>query len=307
MCITPISLQIDSIKFQANIPLTASKSRSALVPCGQCIECRGNYINQWVFRLIEEFKSKRTKSAYFITLTYEDAELYNLDNKLISEDGEHTLNYTHFQKFVKRLRKSYSYRAKNPDTGKMKTYYDKVPNIKYFCTGEYGERTDRPHFHAIIFNADQQNILTSWKFGNVHFGGVTEASVRYTLKYAMKKIERVYKKDRMPVNEILSKLPEKALISQGIGETYLNDKTIKFYNENIERQALQVGGAVSALPRYYKQKIYDEAKQTARSRLALKRMEEKSTNEELIQRQAIAHRKFKSYEAKKKSRKNSGY
>ena len=44
------------------------------------------------------------------------------------------LKKSDFQKFIKRLRKDY--------------------DIKYFACGEYGDKTLRPHFHAILFGVN---------------------------------------------------------------------------------------------------------------------------------------------------------
>ena len=59
----------------------------------------------------------------FVTLTYDDDHLpeYN------------SLNYKHFQDFMKRLRKSHS-------------------GVRFYMCGEYGEDFSRPHYHALLFN-----------------------------------------------------------------------------------------------------------------------------------------------------------
>ena len=46
-----------------------------------------------------------------------------------------SLNYRHFQLFMKRLRKEFA-----PN------------NIRFYMCGEYGEDFSRPHFHALLFN-----------------------------------------------------------------------------------------------------------------------------------------------------------
>ena len=59
----------------------------------------------------------------FVTLTYDDDHLpeYN------------SLNYKHFQDFMKRLRKSHN-------------------GVRFYMCGEYGEDFSRPHYHALLFN-----------------------------------------------------------------------------------------------------------------------------------------------------------
>ena len=95
------------------------------VPCGKCIPCRKRRASHWSFRIMEE--SKISSSACFLTLTYEEAPY--------TQNGFPTLVKKDYQNFLKRLRKL-------------------APNkkLKYFACGEYGTQTQRPHYHAIIFN-----------------------------------------------------------------------------------------------------------------------------------------------------------
>lgn len=291
MCVAPIPLKQDGNKFAANKPFALGNSDVINVPCGKCVECRRTYVNSWVFRLTNEFKSKKTRSAYFLTLTFNDDYLYDVGNGLITLDGLHNINYRIFQLFMKRLRKSYG-------NGKS--------NIKYFAVGEYGDKSDRPHFHSIIFNVDQQNVLDAWNCGNVHFGEVTEASIKYTLKYAMKRVGRVYKKDwKEPekVREI-----ERSLCSRGLGLDYIKNKNVvKFYKNDITKQVLKEGGLVQPLPRYYREKIYTEAELLARSRLAQKAMDAQYSEENLRERQTLSVRKYQKETIDQKKRKNTGY
>ena len=67
------------------------------VPCGKCIECRKARVNQWFVRLSQELK--RSTTAYFVTLTYDEEYLPYTDNL------NDTLNYNDLVKFFKRLRK----------------------------------------------------------------------------------------------------------------------------------------------------------------------------------------------------------
>lgn len=304
MCIAPVPLRMDSIKWKSRKPLQQLKGDVVNVPCGKCIECRRSYVNQWCVRLMAEYNSPKTRCAYFLTVTYDDLHLYDPVNDLISPDGEYQLNYKHFQDFMKRLRKSYTYRAVNPKTGKMKTYYDKVPKIKYFTVGEYGDKSDRPHFHAIIFNADQQNICDTWDMGAPNFGEVNEKTIKYTLKYAMKKIGRVHKSDYNKTEE--TRTAEKALISNGLGIDFLTPETINYYNADITRNIRKAGGQIAAMPRYYKNKIYTDAQREARSRVNLTAMDRLSTPEALAERKAIAHHEYQKETAKQESRKATG-
>lgn len=96
------------------------------LPCGQCMLCRIAKARDWAVRM--EHEASLHEVSIFLTLTYDDAHLP------LTDDGLPTLRYKDVQGFLKRLR-------------------DRIKPIKirFFCAGEYGSRTERPHYHAIIF------------------------------------------------------------------------------------------------------------------------------------------------------------
>ena len=69
--------------------------RRLALPCGRCVGCRLERSRQWAVRCMHEASMHMFNS--FVTLTYDDDHLpeYN------------SLNYKHFQDFMKRLRKSH--------------------------------------------------------------------------------------------------------------------------------------------------------------------------------------------------------
>ena len=146
-----------------------------IVPCGKCPECLANKRSQWSFRLSQELKYTEFNS-FFITLTYDDLHLpFAIPEIGSNMVGSPTLVKSDLQLFFKRLRK------------KLAT------NIRYYAVGEYGSRTSRPHYHAIVFNIDldmvnellDKGCIPSGAFRNlkfveksVHFG----AEVHYNKK-----------------------------------------------------------------------------------------------------------------------------
>ena len=92
--------------------------------CGQCLPCRVSKSRLWAHRILLE--SYLYNNNTFVTLTYsEDDKTVKKINNLLSLDSEHTKN------FLKRLRSKF---PKN--------------KIRYYLVGEYGEQTQRPHYHA---------------------------------------------------------------------------------------------------------------------------------------------------------------
>lgn len=205
------------------------------VPCGRCPPCQSRRVAQWSFRLRKE--EERSHSAHFITLTY------NTDHVPISQKGFMTLCKRDFQLFMKRLRKFQS---------KRQNY---VQKISYYVCGEYGSNTYRPHFHAIIFNSNEEAISECWKLGASHIGKVTGASIAYTLKY-------INKGKIIPIHQNDDRVPEFSLMSKGMGSNYLTPSIIKYHKENLERAYVTTpDGFKVALPRFYKNKIYLEHEQ----------------------------------------------
>lgn len=171
----------------------------------------------------------------FVTLTYSD------DNVPLTPSGRMGLWKRDLQLFFKRLRKAHGKHLHR--------------RIKYYAAGEYGERSGRPHYHIILFNAIPELIECAWQeegvvLGNIHYGFVSEASVGYTLKYINKPKKRPRRGDDRP--------PEFALMSKGLGKCYLDDKIRSWHKADIAERMycnLKDGKKIS-MPRYYKDKLY---------------------------------------------------
>lgn len=183
------------------------------VPCGQCVGCRLERSRQWAIRCVHE--ASLHDENCFITLTY--------DNDHLPADG--SLRVEDFQKFMKRLRKHYD--------GKR---------IRYYHCGEYGDRTNRPHYHAILFGhefSDKSLFRLSpsgerlyrsptleklWPYGYSTIGNVTFESAAYVARYIMKKVtgelaEEHYQ-GRKPEYTTMSRRPG---IAAGWYEKYKDD------------------------------------------------------------------------------------
>lgn len=230
-CITPITL-LKKVRTSKNI--------TNVVPCGTCIECRKRKVHHWAFRLYHEMQV--STSAIFLTLTYEEEPL--------SFNGLPTLDKTHLQKFWKKLRKRL-----NPT------------KIKYYAVGEYGSKSGRPHYHAILFNLPLEwttnpNYLENiWSHGSIHIGKVEMGSIIYTLKY-------VQKGQTVPAHELDDRQKERSFMSKGLGLSYLTKNSVEYHVDNLEGTARTRDGYVISLPRYYKDKIFNESEKEKLSQKA---------------------------------------
>lgn len=134
--------------------------------CGQCLPCRINRRRIWTLRMMLEFMVQQ--KGLFITLTYDDEHLPH------SPSGRPTLVKKDYQDFMKRFRK-----AIYPLT------------VRFFACGEYGSKTERPHYHAIIFGVGEdcsQHVADSWHAGMVAVGSCTFESIQYVAGYCLKKL-----------------------------------------------------------------------------------------------------------------------
>ncbi len=195
------------------------------VPCGKCPVCKRRRVNDWVFRLQKE--DDRSTSSYFITLTYDN------HNVPISTNNFMTLRKSDFQKFMKRLRKN----------NKQK--------IRYYACGEYGTKTKRPHYHAIVFNVDNiTNVFHAWTLGKIDVGETTRNSIAYCCKY-------IDKAKTIPLHARDDRIKEFSLMSNNIGLNYLTKKIKKYYAEDYKRYHVIREEQKQPLPRYYRKKLIE--------------------------------------------------
>lgn len=129
------------------------------LPCGGCLGCRMNRSLEWALRCKLELLEHREPSS-FVTLTYADEHL------------PPTLQKLHLSAFVKRLRARVAPRR-----------------FRFFACGEYGERTRRPHYHAILFGLrDSASVQASWSHGFTRSDPVSDAVIAYVAGYTAKKL-----------------------------------------------------------------------------------------------------------------------
>lgn len=201
---------------------------NALVPCGKCPACCARRVSNWSFRLMQE--DRVSISSHFITLTYAPKHVPKTKN------GFRSVCRRDCQLFFKRLRKAHT----------------QGPPIKYYLASEYGNKTRRPHYHLILFNADLNKIAPAWDLGDIYYGTVTGPSVGYTLKYISKDKSAIHHCNDDREREF-------SLISKGLGKSYLTAAMIKWHQNDItERMYVYQDGKKLGLPRYYKKWIYTE-------------------------------------------------
>lgn len=249
-----------------------------VVSCGKCYNCRMRRIRSWIFRLKKEYEVSVT--AHFITLTYDNQHVPITSNGFMtlheSTQKSPGTKYqsSHAQKFFKKLRKLENRK------------------LTYYLIGEYGGVTQRPHYHAIIFNvSNQENIDKAWIYGSVHIGTVTEASIAYTLEYISK--QSIVKKHGRD-NRVL----EYSLFSKGIGKSYLTEEIKQFHKQNkLDMYITIEDGTKIALPKYYRDKIFDD-KEKAEQALHVQKVVSE------LNEQEYQEKGFRKLESEKRARVN---
>ena len=217
------------------------------VGCGKCLACRINKRREWTLRLCHE--EVFSSSAYFVTLTYDE------DHVPFDVNRHMCVSVQDIQLFMKRLRKRVAKVA--PDV-----------SLRFFCNSEYGPETRRPHYHMLLFNVPDElmfqdarqirrgksvsftcpYLMGIWKNGNVEFGIASRERAGYCAKYFVDR--KSIDPDLQPNFSLMSRNP-------GIGFSYQEkiQEKVRYYGL---RACLNSSGTYVALPRYYRNKIWND-------------------------------------------------
>lgn len=220
------------------------------VPCGQCDGCRLERARQWAVRCVHE--AQMHDRNCFITLTYNDEN--------VPAHGD--LVYRDFQLFMKRLRKKF---------GK---------NIRFFMCGEYGERRERPHFHACLFGIDfddrvyfktsasgskvftsatLQSLWSDRGGGDIGFATVGELnfdSAGYVARYVMKKARGGSPREEicdLETGELYFRTEEftRMSLKPGIGRSFFD----RWRSDLFPKDVCVIDGVAMKPPRFYSLKL----------------------------------------------------
>lgn len=174
------------------------------VPCGRCGPCRVNAKAVTTGRVLLE--AMTASSCVFVTLTYSEdhVPMEGVYKTLRKKDG---------QDFMKRLRKRFE-----------------AGRIRHFFVGEYGDRTWRPHYHAILFGlsiADEAAIQAAWGKGFVTVAEVNPARCSYVAGYTAKKYtgrQLQGKARKWLESRLRGREPEFVLQSRGLGDQAVQER-----------------------------------------------------------------------------------
>lgn len=149
--------------------------------CGQCMPCRVAKRSVWTHRLILE--SLLHPHNCMATLTYSDEKMPRDD------EGRGVLSKRHVELFLKKLRRKYE-----------------PLRFRFYCAGEYGDTSWRPHYHLALFNYPNcahgisrykfrtnccsacDFIRDTWGNGNIQLNELNNETAQYICGYVIKKM-----------------------------------------------------------------------------------------------------------------------
>lgn len=240
-CIRPLKAGFDQ---EGNIVYSIKKHDRSQVglqfECRKCLPCRLNIAREKAVRAYHE--SKMHEDSIFLTLTYDDDHLESP-----------RLVYKHFQDFIKRLRWEISVNDLYANCARKN-------GISIMVTGEYGDKTKRPHWHALIFGYrphdakhhkttelghkvyGSEELTKLWGHGFIEFGEVTIESAGYVARYAAKKLTHGNDGDHdfHPIHKTSNK--------RAIGRLWIE----KYYEQTFKLGYINLpNGSKTKIPRYY--------------------------------------------------------
>jgi len=205
----------------------------------------------------------------FLTLTYRDEELTDVSGQIwnASRPVVPTLVKRDLQLWLKRVRRM----AENHDGRKL----------RFFAVGEYGDQTQRPHYHVALFGFPSclygqtrmrqksccqpcDMLKKTWEKGSVHVGELNAQSAMYLTGYVSKKWT---KEDTWTRQKLKGRTPEfvRMSLNPGIGAIALGNliatgvqsprlgATLKQLSD--APVAWNVNGKMYALGRYLRRKF----------------------------------------------------
>lgn len=163
-CCTPYHIKVPRYNDGA---LSTTETQWIEVPCGRCLYCLKNNQREWILRLLCEAEVRGL--GYFVTLTYNDEHLEELNKKAI-------------QRFLHTLRVKLS-----------RKLGDNAPHISYLAVGEYGRKTNRQHYHLMLFGLNDFKtsevlmlVESCWNRGFCYVKPANLKNMAYITKYLTK-------------------------------------------------------------------------------------------------------------------------
>lgn len=273
--------------------LTNEKERTLQIPCGDCPECRKKKTNDWKIRLFEEIKAQGEENCIFVTLTFDEENLNELNLK-----KDDLIN----DKFIEYDKKTKHQRAEHPRLAKKfkEENYDNViddqnetaklavkrfreryrklfkKSIRHWLISEKGSKTGRLHLHGLLIGLPKDwvreaKLASGHTYSNIglwYKGSVPKRDTSSRLAKIWKyghiytgwnctEATTTYTMKYLTKKDYKNNYQGKILVSPGLGRTYITSTT-KRMHKNGNNYYTNISGFKTALCRYYKTKIWSE-------------------------------------------------
>lgn len=207
------------------------------------MNCRINLQRTWASRI--QLEAQWHPYSTFVTLTYSD------DHCPVTEDGLGNLSPEDLTSFLRRFRKGNG-------------------SFRYFACGEYGEMSQRPHYHLIMFGISihyQDQVAKAWRdpktkepLGFISLAELTPARSAYVAQYTCKKMTK------RGDERLLGRYPEFARMSTkpGIGNCVIpwlaDQHRTRLGSQELLKQgdvftAIRIDGKIWPLGNYLRSKL----------------------------------------------------
>lgn len=251
-----------------------------VVRCDHCLACLSYRQGGWLVRLREELESRG--GGYFATLTYDDAHLpmfRSKDWRFINDPPVPCVSKKDIQHFHMSLRKRFQQGFYIDDSlvpfggSVQRIDLHRFTRFSFYLTSELGPEGKRPHYHAIYFGLPEDPFLVQNLFNKIWHGGFTmvepaqsTAAASYVSKYL--------------VNDSFVSPPTEApdypsmfsLMSKGLGKSYLTPSRLDWHRAApLQRCFHPDGRNREILPRYWKDRIFDDSMKADLFDVALER------------------------------------
>lgn len=217
-------------------------SRHDFVACRKCIPCLARARRDWSNRV--EVEWQHSENAYFVTMTYDEMNVPRCDT------GQPTLEPKHISQFLKDIR--------NASRIRKGSGLREVRSPRFYLCGEYGTKTERPHYHVIFFNLPDKvrnRLREIWGKGFVSVSALNRKRVRYATKYTLtrnmvdcKTTDRVKPFRRTTTS------------TGGIGKQWLTRENIEYALTHLDGR-MKTANGFQPMPSYYKERLGMTAQQ----------------------------------------------
>ena len=261
------------------------------INCEKCIGCRLDYSREWANRGYLE--SLSYKHNYFITLTYDEENLYIPEEITTKEEITYTeieeiewkgcLVPKEIPKFMHDIRQYFERKLKHK-------------GIRFMACGEYGGEGKRPHYHLILFNAPfpvesfynprinwekniyyQNHIIERyWKKGISNICEANWNNIAYVARYITKKVNGKESEDFYAAQGQIKEFFRTSR-NPGIAKKYYEENKAQIYRDDSIMIRNKKGIHYVKPPKYF-DKMYEKEHPKEFEKIKQKRKKETINN-----------------------------